>query len=140
MGYKVLLDANVLMDFALPERAENEAARLMLDAVVARKTAACTTPAIIHMVSYFLLKEKPVVWVKNIWISLLDYVEVIELNHTFALQAIHSPMADIEDALQYFAGIQHRCTHFISSDKAFKKAATTQLPVLSAKQFLHLLK
>lgn len=139
MAFKIVLDANVLMDFALTKREDHEAAQSLFEAIAGRRLQACTTPAIIHMVSYFLRKEKPSPWIRSWLASLIDYIEIIELNHLFAVQAIHSKFADLEDALQYYAALQHRCTHFISSDKNFQKAASTQLPVLTAHQFLQLL-
>lgn len=139
MGPKICLDANVLIDLYSQSRTGHTDAATLLAKVVDGTVKAAVTPAIIHMTTYILRKEYSREWLREMWKSMANTVEIIELNHTFALQAIHSNFADLEDALQYYAALQHRCTHFISSDKNFHNAASTQLPVLSAPQFLSFL-
>lgn len=69
-------------------------------------------------------------------VALLADVEIIDCDHQTALFALHSPMNDIEDALQYFTAIKYEMTHFVSSDKALKKATLPQLPVYTPREFL----
>lgn len=129
----------MLIDLYSQSRSGHADAARLLAKVVDGTVRAVITPAIIHMTTYILRKEYSREWLREMWKSMASTIEIIELNHTFALQAIHSNFADLEDALQYYAALQHRCTHFISADKKFQKAASTQLPVFTAHQLLQLL-
>lgn len=73
---------------------------------------------------------------KELLLALLANITVIEIDHEITVHALHSKIADIEDALQYFTAIHHRIDAFVSDDKRLLKEATAVLPVYSLKEFL----
>ena len=82
---------------------------------------------------------KPLVETKRLLLQLLMYVRVIDMAHESALSALQSEMKDIEDALQYYAALQHKLDYFITADKNFAKASVQALPIMTPKEFLNIL-
>jgi predicted nucleic acid-binding protein len=139
MASKVFLDANFLLDLTL-HRSDFENAAFIMRAGIDGEIELVTTPAVLHITSYFLTKAFNLKQAKQIISTLLNNIQVIDCNHTTALMAINSNIDDIEDALQYFAAISHGVDHFISSDKRLKKSALPQLPVLTASEIIDIIK
>ncbi len=135
MAFKVFLDANVLLDFLL-QRENADPAKKIIERAVEGKIAACISPSILHIAGYWLSKEYGAAKAKQLLTTLLADVRIIDCDHDTATMALQSAISDIEDALQYFTAINHRLTHFISSDKKLKKAAIPQLPVCTPEEFL----
>lgn len=59
----------------------------------------CTTPAVLHIASYWLTKAYSGTIAKKLILTLLADVQVIDCDHATALMAINSNIDDIEDAL-----------------------------------------
>lgn len=135
MVFKVFLDANLLLDFFL-QRAGYDDAEKIIQLASERHFAAFTTPAVLHICGYWLTKSYGAAKAKQLLISLLVDVQIIDSDHQTVLSALQSSMNDIEDALHYFTAIKFEMTHFISSDKSLKKAAILQLPVFTPVEFL----
>lgn len=135
MAFKVFLDANVLLDFFLQRAGFVDAEKIMKHALEGR-FAAFTTPAVLHIVSYWTTKSYGVAKAKQLLLALLVDIQIIDCDHQTAVLALQSSINDAEDALQYFTAIRFGMTHFISSDKALKKAAIPQLPVYTPPEFL----
>jgi predicted nucleic acid-binding protein len=135
MASKVFLDANVCLDFLL--RRENYAeTKRVFQQIFAEQIASFVTPAIVHIVAFYLNKHygKPVV--KTIILDLLASVRVVDCNHDITVNAVNSQMTDIEDALQYYTAMHHKLDCFISLDKNLIKSAIPMLPVYSPEEFL----
>lgn len=128
MAFKTLLDANLLLDFTL-QRKNYKDAKAIIQKGIDGDLQLFTTPAIIHITSYWLRKAYGTAETKEILISLLETVFVIDCDHATTLLALHSTMNDVEDALQYFTALKYGLNYFISSDKELKRAAMPQLPV-----------
>ena len=137
MASKVFLDANIFLD-AFLQRAEQNAALTILKLANAGTITAYTTPAIIHVVSYFLRKEFSNQELRLLLKSLLLDVQIIELDHANTIHALNSDIEDVEDALQYYAALQHRVQVFLSRDKKLGAKGLPQLPVMGAKEFLEI--
>ncbi|HMF73288.1 MAG TPA: hypothetical protein VK616_17530 [Flavitalea sp.] len=73
---------------------------------------------------------------KQLLLSLLNDVHVIDISHELTLLALNSKIDNIEDALQYYTAIHHQLDYFISGDKKFQKSATPTLPVVAPSHFL----
>jgi len=52
------------------------------------------------------------------------------------VNALHSKITDIEDALQYFTAMHYNIDYFISRDKILQKQSSPTLPVYTPKEFL----
>lgn len=135
MASKVFLDANVCISFLL-QRKGFESSERIFERIILGEFKAYISPAIVHIIAYFLGKVLAKDIVKSLILSLLANVKVIDCNHEIAINAINSRMTDIEDALQYYTAMHHKMDYFISLDKNFIKSAIPNLPVFSPIDFL----
>lgn len=138
MASKVFLDANFLLDLTLKRVAFPNVSKVM-QAVIARDLDAFSTPAVLHILSYFLTKTHDAFTAKIIAGTLLNDVTIIDCSHHTAVIALNSSITDVEDALQYYTALAHNLDYFISADARLKKVALPQLPVYTSKEFLSLL-
>ena len=104
--------------------------------VVEGKINAYITPAIVHIVGYWLTKAYGSKKAKQLLLSLLDNVRAIDISHELTLLALNSKIDDIEDALQYYTAIHNQLDYFISRDKKFKNSAIPSLPIVDPLYFL----
>lgn len=135
MAAKIFLDANVLLDFLL-KRKQYEQSKKLIQIVENGAIRAYVTPAIIHIISYWLGKQYSKSTAKQVLVELLSQIRVIDCNHDIVVTAILSDMSDVEDALQYFTAIHHQMDFFVTLDKNLIKAANPILPILSIDGFL----
>lgn len=135
MAFRVFLDANILLDFTL-KREQYEISRKLIEWSVKGRAQAFISPAILHIVGYWLTKAYGPAKTKELLLALLADVRVIDINHEIAVNALHSKMNDIEDALQYYTAMHHKLDYFITRDKGLQKAAIPVLPVCSPEEFL----
>jgi predicted nucleic acid-binding protein len=135
MASKVFIDANVLLDFTLKRSAYKEAKQI-IELAVNRQIQAFITPSIVHIVGYWLSKIYRAVKAKELLLTLLADVQVIDMSHEITLAALHSTMNDIEDALQYYTAIHHQLDYFISVDKKLRKQSMAVLPIYTPKEFI----
>lgn len=135
MASRVFLDANILLDFTL-KREAYPVARKIMELVINGQIQAFITPSIIHIVGYWLTKAYGNAKAKELLLTLLADVSVIDIGHEITLTALHSKIKDIEDALQYYTAIHHKVDFFISRDKDLQKASIPTLPVYTPDEFL----
>lgn len=138
MASRIFLDANILLDFTL-KRESYPIVKQLMTRVVSSEVNAFISPSILHITGYWLTKAYGAAKTKEILLTLLADVRVIELNHEVSLHALHSKIADIEDALQYYTALHHKLDAFISRDKHLQKTAIASLPVYSPEEFLEIL-
>jgi predicted nucleic acid-binding protein len=135
MVFKVFLDANAILDFTLKRKSYGEIKQIIQWGIDGELTLV-TTPSVIHITAYWLTRQYGSIKAKQLILSLLNDVHIIDCNHETALLAVNSQMSDIEDALQYYTAITNSTEYFISGDQSLQKAAIPQLPVLTASEFL----
>ncbi|MDQ6890193.1 MAG: PIN domain-containing protein [Bacteroidota bacterium] len=135
MASKVFIDANILLDFTL-KRSNYLHAKKIFELSVNGRIQAFITSSVLHISGYWLTKSYGSFKAKELLLTLLIHVKVIDITHQTALTALHSKMNDIEDALQYYSAIHHRLDYFISEDKNLKKESIPILPVHTAAEFI----
>lgn len=135
MASKVFLDANILLDFTL-KRDDYEAAKAIVSLAVDGTIQGFTSPSIVHIVGYWLTKAYSNSKAKTILLTLLAEITVIDLPHEIVLNALHSKITDIEDALQYYTAVHYKLDYFISRDKQLQKQGIPILPIWSPQEFL----
>jgi predicted nucleic acid-binding protein len=135
MASSIFIDANILLDFTL-KRANYPDAKKMIELAVTGAVQAYITPSIVHIVGYWLSKAYGNAKAKELLLTLLADIQVIDITHSTTLIALHSKMKDIEDALQYYTAIYHKLDYFISYDKQLQKEGMAVLPVLTPNEFL----
>lgn len=140
MAYKVFIDTNVFLDAFLERTADWESAEALLRAATLEQLDIYTSANNLINVIYFLQKQK---------LTQADIIELVELTLTYTQladtskaafrQALRANFADLEDAIQYYTALNIRgIDYFITSNAKDYKKATSQLSVLSPKQFMKL--
>ena len=135
MASKVFLDANILLDLTF-QRADYKVAREIMTLVIQGKVQAFVTPAVLHIVGYWLTKAYTQARAKEILLGLLNDVRSIDISHDQVVTSLHSAIRDMEDALQYYTALYYKVDIFISRDKQLKKDAIPALPVYGPEEFL----
>lgn len=135
MVSKIFLDANVLLDFTLKRKAYHDAKKL-IELVITEKLKGFVSPAIIHIVGYWLTKAYGAKEAKKLLLALLVDIQCLDIPHEIVIHALLSKINDIEDSLQYYTALHFKLDFFISEDKLLKKESTSVLPVYSIKEFL----
>ena len=135
MVSKIFIDANILLDFTLQRANYNEAKKL-IELVINDKIHAYITPAIVHIVGYWLTKHYGAKKAKEILLMLLIDIRVIDISHTVTINALHSKINDIEDALQYYSALHHKLNYFVTRDGQLKKEGIPILPIYGLTEFL----
>lgn len=135
MASKVFIDANILLDFTL-KRANYEDARKIIELTVSGNIQAYISPAIVHITGYWLTKAYGDLKAKEILLTLMADIQVIDIGHETTIAALHSKINDIEDALQYYTAMHHKIAYFISEDKNLARQSLAILPVYTSKEFL----
>ena len=138
MAHKIFLDANIMLDFTLQREIGFDAAQKIIEETMRGKVKTFVTPAVIHICGYWLKKKYDIKITKELLLLLLNDIKVIDSSHVITVQALHSDMTDVEDALQYYAALQHNLDFFISRDAPLKKAAKPSLPVYTPSEFIKL--
>jgi len=131
-----MLDSNIILDLSLQRSDDFEDLKLIYRKVTEGEFRCYTTTSIIHTCAHFLIKSVNVKTAKEILLSILVNVRVIEANDEIVKHAIQSEFTDIEDALQYYTAVHHKVDYIISRDKKFIKAAKLQLPVYDPATFM----
>ncbi|HET7116068.1 MAG TPA: PIN domain-containing protein [Hanamia sp.] len=135
MASKIFLDANVLLDFTLKRKAYPDAKKL-IELILEEKIKGFVTPAIIHIVGYWLTKAYGAKKAKELLLSILVDIQSLDIPHEIVINALLSKINDIEDSLQYYTALHYKLDYFISEDKLLKKESTSILPVYTIKEFL----
>jgi predicted nucleic acid-binding protein len=135
MASKVFLDANVLLDFTL-KRKDYEQSKQIIVLAVNGTIQAFITPSIVHIVGYWLTKAYGNAKAKELLLTLMADLTVIDIPHEIVLNALHSKINDMEDALQYYSALHHKLDYFISLDKQLQKQSIPILPVYTPSDFL----
>lgn len=138
MASKVFLDANILIDITL-NRSGFQSASALLQSAIDSRAELYTSPAVLHIVAYFTAQHFSGRQTRQILLTLLNDVTIIDCNHATTLIALSGEIEDIEDALQYHTALYRGMDYFISADKKLKKAAIPQLPVYTAVELLAVL-
>jgi predicted nucleic acid-binding protein len=135
MASKIFIDANILLDFTL-KRTEYKKAKALFELVVIGKVQGFITPSIVHIVGYWLTKEYGAKKAKEILLTLLADIKVIDITHSITLMALHSKINDIEDALQYFTALHYKLHYFLTRDEKLMKESNAVLPIISVDDYL----
>ncbi len=135
MSNKVFIDANIILDYCL-DRKEKENTKIILEEISKGNIRAYISSSIIHILSYVLINIYGVEKTKETILAIIGDIEMIDMPKEIVIQALHSKMNDIEDALQYYVALHHKIPVFISNDKKLKKEGSSALPVYSCLEYI----
>ncbi len=136
MAHKIFIDANILLDFTL-KREFYPVSRQVMELALNGEIVLFTSPAIVHIIAYWLTKSYGKQKAKELIIALLEYVTVIDADHATTLNALYSKIDDIEDAIQYFTALHHQVEIFLTRDKKLLKSALAGLLIYTPEHFLN---
>lgn len=135
MAIKVLLDANVILDYVL-KRDGYETIRELFVLAQRYKVKLFVSTSIAHIVSYWLTKYQGSVRAKEIMLVLFSVIKIIDGDHGTVVLALQSPLADIEDAIQYHIAIKNKMEYILTNDQHFQQVALPALSVVGVAEFL----
>lgn len=130
----ILVDTNVVLDFALERDEHFEMAdRIMLE-VVRDHVVAYVSASQITDIYYFIRKERPHKVALNMIAMLIESIHVIGVDKSTIQRALQSPMEDFEDAVQAAAVEKFGIDIVVTRDKT--GFADSGLTVLSPTEFV----
>ena len=135
MASKIILDANILLDFILKRSADYTVLEKIYSEIVEGNLKNHITTSIIHTCGYWLTKAIGSNHAKHVILTMLNDTMVIDASQSTVVDALHSNMVDIEDSLQYYTALEHKLDFFISRDVKFIKSAKPGLPIYSPADF-----
>jgi predicted nucleic acid-binding protein len=137
MAFKVLLDANILLEYSMGRRHFDDVRQLFV-LIENGSLTAYTTTSIIQTCGYLLLREFGDKTTREILLNLLSLVTIIDCRHDVVIMALNSAMSDPEDAIQYYTALDHKVDYYISLDRKLIKDAIPSLPICTPAKFLSL--
>lgn len=140
MAYSIFLDVNVLVDFFLTDRKNHldaiEIIRLSEEGTVKSHVS----ESVINTTGYLVRKSIYFPTYKNAIIELLTFVKVLPCSSTIICNAYMNSKNDLEDAVLYQIALEHRLSHFVTSNvKDFKKIVHPSLQVVNTKEILEII-
>jgi len=135
MAFRIMLDTNILLDFTL-KRERLGVARQLIEWAVKGRVQAFITPSILQLTGYWLTVAYGAECAKELLLAILSDIQVIDIGHEIVVNALHSKMTNMEDALSYYTALHHKLDYFITRDKSLYEAAISVLPVCTPEEFL----
>ena len=136
MAFRIFLDANILLDFTLKRDKNYTTARQLIEWAVKGRVQAYVTPAVVQVMCQRLVEAYGTERAKELLLALLAEVQVIDTGHEITVNALHSKMNNMEDALSYYTALHHKLDYFITRNNDLPKAAIPGLPVCTPEEFL----
>jgi predicted nucleic acid-binding protein len=136
MAFRIFLDADILLDFTL-KRESYAIVRQLMEWVVGGRVQVFITAAVVQDVGRALSGVYGPMQAKELLLALLAEVQVIDAGYEMTVNALHSRMDDISDALSYYTALHHRLDYFITRDNDLLKVAIPVLPVCTPEEFLY---
>ncbi|HVW60062.1 MAG TPA: PIN domain-containing protein [Puia sp.] len=135
MAFRLFLDTDVLLDFTLKRDAYG-AARQLMEWAIKGRIQLFITPCIVQIANYCLAEAYGPTTAKELLSALLADVQVIDIGHEITVNALHSQIDNMEQALQYYTALHHKLDYFITRDKSLDKTASPVLPVCRPEEFI----
>ncbi|HEV2353810.1 MAG TPA: type II toxin-antitoxin system VapC family toxin [Puia sp.] len=135
MAFRVFLNQDVLLDFTLKGNGYKRSRELLTWAVNGR-IQAYVTPAVLQEAGRRLRQAYGASRTRELLLALLADVNVIDAGHSEMVSALHSTMGERDDALSYYAALNHKLDYFITNDKELSAVAVPTLPVCTSEEFL----
>lgn len=131
---KVLLDTNIILDFALEREGYFESAEKILQLAYNRELAAWITPTTVTNVYYIARKAKGKATAINFIANLIDFIEITNINKFVVLEALKLNFNDFEDAIQTSSAIYNEVSMIITRNIQDFKDST--IPIYAPEEFL----
>lgn len=137
MAFRIFLDVEVLLDFTLKREDRAYAtARQLIEWAVKGRVQVFVTATVIRDIGRALTKAYGADQAKELLLALLAEIQIIDAGYETTVNALHSRMGDIPEALSYYTALHHRLDYFITRDTNLSKAAIPVLPVCTPEEFI----
>ena len=133
MSQRILVDINVLMDVLTERHPHCDASLAVWIAVYEHKVAGWVSADSFSTLYYLLRKTLNHTETHRGIRKVLEVFEVAPLGAALLEKALHSPLDDYEDAIQYECALDVKATAIITRDQHFRHAA---IPVMTPAEFL----
>jgi predicted nucleic acid-binding protein len=133
--YKVLLDTNILLDYLLTERPGNAAAQRIMEMTVEGQLTSYISPISLLNIFFILRKQRTEQERKEIIESLLEILDITDLDLNDLQSALYIPIDDYEDGVQYISAVKIDVDFIITGDQQFQKY-DLELKMISPEEFL----
>jgi len=132
---KILIDTNVILDFALQRQDFGEDAKNLILFIGKNHIQGFITASSITDIYYVLKKAKghddTIVFLKNT----LNIIKIIGVDETVIINALNSEIKDFEDAVQYETANQNNIKNIITRNKTDYKLS--DLNIYNPKEFIN---
>jgi predicted nucleic acid-binding protein len=135
MAFRVFIDTDILLDFTL-KRDGYDIVRKIIEWAVNGRVQVFITTNIVYIVSFWLTKAYGAVKAKELLSALLADIQVIDIDHEITVNALHSQISSMGQAMQYYTALHHKLDYFITRDEMLEKAASPVLPVCRPEEFI----
>jgi predicted nucleic acid-binding protein len=119
--YKVLLDTNILLDYLLTPRPGNTAAQRIIEMTVEDKLTSYISPISLLNIFFIVRKQRTEQERKEIIESLLEILEVTDLDFDTLQSGLYIPISDYEDGVRYMCAAKMNVDLIITGDQQFQK-------------------
>ena len=69
--------------------------------------------------------------------ALIVDLNIVDLPKEIIIQALHSNIEDLEDALQFFSALHFKMDYLITNDNDFIKLSSSSLPIYSTAEYIN---
>ncbi len=136
---KLFIDTNILIDLLSRREPFYEESAALFSLADRKKVELAVSSLTIANTSYVLLRQLKANQVKEVLRKLRLVVKVLPLDDKIIGLALNDKtFADFEDCLQYFTAIENEQEMIITRN--LKDYKTSQIPVMTARQFLETMK
>ncbi len=136
---KLFIDTNIVIDLLSRREPYYKESAALFSLADRKKVELCISSLTIANTSYVLLRQLKANQVKEVLRKLRLVVKVLSLDDKIIGLALNDEtFTDFEDCLQYFTAIENEQEMIITRN--LKDYKTSQIPVMTARQFLETMK
>ena len=138
MAYRLFIDTNVYLDFLMHRGTEWQDAENVLELaeknIVEVYTSASSLLNLMYIMGSNKIPAKEIILHTN---NILSYSKLVNPDNTVFQTALSVGFTDPEDAVQYYTALHIKgIDYFITSNTRDYKKASSQLTVITPKQFM----
>ena len=137
---KILVDTNVILDFFLSREPQKEAVIELFEQIYQERIKAFTTTNSVTDIYYITAKRLGDKQAREVIYNLLNILGIISVDSYDCVNALDLPITDYEDALIVTCASKTDVEYIISNDKGFLCVETPLASVITAENFLKMLR
>ena len=133
---KILIDTNVILDFFLARKPNNESAKKLFELICQERVAAYTTASSITDIYYIVEKRLGDDVARGALKNLFNLVGIITVSGDDCMAAVDLPIPDYEDALIATCSAKEAMNYIVSNDSDFIKTDASPVRVIPSADFV----